>query len=203
MMRTVKPFVSLMALATLLATLLAACAPATRVVLLPQEAGKPNAVEVRSRQSSATLDKPYESAVVHTRQDVQTEQLDAKQVNKRYGQLLSAQPAPQERFTLRFETGGSQLTAESMNELTDILARATARAGGEIVVTGHTDSVGSLEANDALSRRRAAAIRELLIQRGFDAARVEAVGRGEREPAVPTADNVAEPQNRRAEIVVR
>lgn len=203
MMRTALPFVTRTALAALMATLLAACAPATRVVLLPQEAGKPNAVEVRSRHSSATLNKPYESAVVHTRQDVQTEQLDAKTVNKRYDQLLSAQPAPQERFTLRFEPGGSNLTAESMSELSDILTRATARPGGEIIVTGHTDRTGTVEANDALSRKRAAAIRELLIQRGFDAARVEAVGRGEREPAVPTADNVAEPQNRRAEIVVR
>jgi outer membrane protein OmpA-like peptidoglycan-associated protein len=60
-----------------------------------------------------------------------------------------------------------------------------------------------MEANDALSLRRAQATRELLISRGFDARRVQAVGRGERQPAVATDDEVAEPRNRRTEIIVR
>ena len=47
------------------------------------------------------------------------------------------------------------------------------------------------------------ALMQLLIQRGFDANRVEAVGRGEREPVVASGDEVNEPKNRRAEIVVR
>jgi OmpA-OmpF porin, OOP family len=46
-------------------------------------------------------------------------------------------------------------------------------------------------------------VRAVLIERGFKAELVEAVGRGEREPLVPTDDEVAEPRNRRAEILVR
>ncbi len=68
---------------------------------------------------------------------------------------------------------------------------------------GHTDRVGTLEANDALSLRRAEAVRALIIERGFEAARVRAVGRGERQPLVATDDEVDEPRNRRVEIVVR
>ena len=83
------------------------------------------------------------------------------------------------------------------------MARAQARSGGEIVVTGHTDRQGSLEANDQLSLERAQAIRTLLIERGFKPELIDAVGRGEREPVVPTDDEVAEPRNRRAVIVVR
>jgi flagellar motor protein MotB len=41
------------------------------------------------------------------------------------------------------------------------------------------------------------------VSRGFNAGLIEAVGRGEREPAVPTADDVDEPRNRRVEILVR
>jgi outer membrane protein OmpA-like peptidoglycan-associated protein len=70
-------------------------------------------------------------------------------------------------------------------------------------VTGHTDRVGTVESNDALSLRRARLIRDRLLSVGVAAERVEAVGRGEREPLVPTADEVPEPKNRRVEIRVR
>jgi outer membrane protein OmpA-like peptidoglycan-associated protein len=43
----------------------------------------------------------------------------------------------------------------------------------------------------------------VLIARGVAPGNVVAVGRGKREPAVPTADGVAEPRNRRVEILVR
>jgi OOP family OmpA-OmpF porin len=124
-------------------------------------------------------------------------------VQKRYPALLAVMPPPAERFTLNFITGGAELTPESTAALADVLARAIARAGGELVVIGHTDRVGTLEANDALSLRRAEAVRALIIERGFHAARVRAVGRGERQPLVATDDEVDEPRNRRVEIVVR
>lgn len=185
-----------------LALLVAGCAPATRVTLLPQPDGSASAVEVSARQSNVVLSKPYESAVVGSNA-VDTEQLDAKSVQERYNRLLMVQPGQPERFTLYFEPGTSNLTPESTSELAEVLSKAIARAGGEIVVVGHTDRVGTVESNDTLSLRRAQAVRELVIQRGFDALRVDAIGRGEREPVVPTADEVAEPKNRRVEIIVR
>ena len=78
-----------------------------------------------------------------------------------------------------------------------------ARAGGEILVVGHTDRVGSVESNDKLSLQRANAIAALLRSAGLPAELVTAVGRGERQPLVPTPDEVAEPRNRRAEIIIR
>ena len=182
---------------------LAACAPATRVVLLPQEGVPTAAVEVQSQSTHVVLAKPYQVAEVRERGEVEQKQTDASDVQKRYGQLLSVQPAPEQRFTLFFMPGGSALTPDSTTALADILSRATERSGGEVVVIGHTDRVGTVESNDALSLQRAQAVRQLVIGRGFDAARVDAVGRGEREPVVPTADEVDEPKNRRAEIVVR
>ncbi|MFV0679365.1 OmpA family protein [Ottowia sp.] len=187
----------------LVATLLVAgCAPAARVTLLPQEGGKTGAVEVNANQKDTVLSQPYQSAAVG-RSDVEIEQLDAKDVQKRYGTLLSVQPGGAERFTLYFMPGGTELTPESTSELAGILTHATERPGGELIITGHTDRVGKLEANDALSLWRAQTVRELVIGRGFNASRVDAVGRGEREPVVPTEDEVDEPKNRRVEIVVR
>lgn len=182
---------------------LAACAPATRVVLLPQEGLPTAAVTVQARQGQVVLAQPYAVAEVASSGSVDTAQTDAQQVEKRYGQLLSVQPAAEQRFTLLFMPGGAQLTPESSAALADVLARATERPGGEVIIIGHTDRVGSVESNDTLSLQRAQAVRQLVIDRGFDPNRVEAVGRGEREPVVQTADEVEEPKNRRAQIVVR
>ena len=104
---------------------------------------------------------------------------------------------------LFFQTGGTALTAESQLRLSQTLEEALRRSGAELVVTGHTDTKGSLASNDALSLRRAQQVRDIYIERGFPAARIDAVGRGERELAVPTPDETDEAQNRRVVILVR
>ncbi|HMN20614.1 MAG TPA: OmpA family protein [Ottowia sp.] len=189
-------------LLALAGTLLAGCAPATRVTLLPQEQAR-SALEVRSATSRLVLDQPYEQAEVRTDGAIDATQTSAERVQARYRELLAAQPPAARPFTLYFESGGTQFTPESQAALDTALEQARQRPGGEIVVIGHTDRVGTTEANDALSLRRAQATREMLIQRGFDARRIQAVGRGERDPAVATEDEVAEPRNRRTEIIVR
>jgi outer membrane protein OmpA-like peptidoglycan-associated protein len=73
----------------------------------------------------------------------------------------------------------------------------------QITVIGHTDRMGTVEYNDALSRQRAETVRELLVEVGIQASSMDVAGRGEREPLVPTADEVPEERNRRVEINVR
>lgn len=211
--------------AALGALLLAAagCAPATRVVLLPQADGSASAVVLETSGEQARLDRPHKEANVFSVQeelgypyrsyyeeprvvsgrDVRTRQSTAEKVERRYGGLIAAAPPPAQRYTLYFELGTAQLTDESTQKMQDVLDDAMQRPGGEIVITGHTDSLGDLRVNDTLSLKRALAIREMFIERGFDPALVEAAGRGEREPLYPTADGVSEPRNRRAEIIVR
>ncbi len=187
--------------ALLLAAVLAGCAPASRIVLLPQ--ADATAIEVRTPNRTQVLTQPYQVAAVSARGEVSVDTTTPEKVREQFPRLLALQPATAQRYLLYFEPGGSQLTPESEARLTEVLAGASARPGGEIIVTGHTDLVGTLESNDALSLQRAAAIRAVLLQRGFDPALVDAVGRGEREPLVPTDDEVAEPRNRRAEVLVR
>jgi outer membrane protein OmpA-like peptidoglycan-associated protein len=184
---------------------LAGCAPATRVVLLPQPDGRPSAVTVASSATGAqlVLDAPYAQADISSMGGVARDVTDEKTVRKNYAQLLAITPAPAQHFTLHFVLGSTELTTESLAELDAILTKATALPGGEILVTGHTDRVGAVSANDALSLQRATLIRDMIVQRGFDPLRVYAAGRGERKPIVPTADEVEEPRNRRVEIEVR
>lgn len=193
---------ALIALA-LLALSLSACAPVTRVTLLPQVSGKPSAVVVTSAKGSQVIGTPYDVAEIQKNGAMKVAQTTAQEVAKEHPQLLALQPAKAESFVLQFEPGTSTLTAESQARLPNVIKAALGRAGGEIIITGHTDRQGALEANDALSLNRAQSVRDLFIAQGFKAELIEAVGRGEREPVVPTDDEVVEPRNRRAEVLVR
>ena len=212
--------------AVALTVLLAACAPATRVTLLPQASGQPSAVQVTAKEGTQTLDDAYSEETVFVHRmgakegtqtldgayltasvsnagRVQIGQTTAETVQRRYKALLALQPPPAQNLRLEFETGGAMLTPDSQARLDDVLRQAMARPGGEIVVVGHTDTVGDPAANDALSLQRAEAIRSQLVQRGFPAERVRAEGRGQRQPVVPTGPGVDEPRNRRAEVIIR
>lgn len=187
--------------------LLAGCAtqpppPPARVTLLP-EAGRQTAVVVKASEQSLRLDQPYQSAVAVPGQPLQREQSSAEIVLARYPSLIALKPVAEKRFVISFVRGTSQLTPQSEALLSQVLQEAQMRKGGEIIIVGHTDTTGDAAANDQLSLQRAQAIRDLLIGRGFKPELIEAVGRGEREPLVPTADNVDEPRNRRAELIVR
>lgn len=186
------------------ALLCAACAqPASRVVLLPQPEGRPSAVTVTATTGSTELNAPYAAAEVSRKGVIEPVASDEADVRKRYPALLQLMPPSAQRFTLNFQPGTSELTPESLAALDTVVAAARARSGGEIVIVGHTDRQGAADANDALSLRRANAIRDLLVSKGFRAELIDPVGRGEREPLVPTEDDVPEPRNRRAEVVVR
>ena len=76
-----------------------------------------------------------------------------------------------------------------------------------VIVTGHTDRIGSDAYNQKLSERRANMVKDYLAAQGVDAAMIEAVGKGEAEPVVQCTGNKATKKlisclqpNRRVEI---
>ena len=196
--------------------LLAACAgpttsASTRVTLLPQADGTPSAVTVRPANSAGNtsdtrewrLDQPWQTALLTTDRPPSLRTDEAAPVRRRYEPLFSSAPPAPARFVLFFRTGTTQLTAESQQAIGRVLAETMSRSGAEIVLIGHTDTTSDGESNDVLSMRRALLVREQFVQRGFPAALIEATGRGERDPAVRTRNNVDEARNRRVEILVR
>ena len=188
-----------------IALVLAGCAakPSTQVMLLPQADGSRSAVRVQTDKSSQTLAEPFQWVLLRQGENPISDTATAAEAHKLFGPLFAAAPPPPTRSVLFFQTGGTTLTAESQARLSQTLDEALRRSGAELVVTGHTDTKGSLASNDALSLRRAQQVREMYVERGFPAARIEAVGRGERELAVPTADETDEARNRRVVILVR
>ena len=187
--------------------LLAGCAKPARndlYVLQPGTDGHPTgALTVESGGKQAVLDQPYEAARVKELGQVEPGTVTPQEVQQVFGAALSAQPARPVSFVLYFLENRDDLTVESKQTLTRVIDEIGRHPAPEIVVIGHTDRVGTLARNDALSLRRAERVREELVKAGVAAARIRVEGRGEREPLVPTADEVAEPLNRRVEINVR
>lgn len=202
--RTALPPTALVALA-LLAGCAAPPAPVVtrdRVILLPQADGSPSAVEVIAGGQRLLLDRPFASAELRNG-SLAAAQTDAEAVRKTYGALLAQQPARPRSFTVQFEANGSRLAPSAEPVITAMRAALAALPAAEVVITGHTDRVGTLDANDRLSLVRAETVREILVAAGLARAGITVVGRGEREPVVPTADEVAEARNRRVEIKIR
>jgi outer membrane protein OmpA-like peptidoglycan-associated protein len=174
-----------------------------RVVLLPDETGKVGKVLVKTVAGEQALTTAYAGARVGASGAIDARSEDAAEVRQRYAAVLAARPPQAKSYMVNFVSGDTELTAESAQALSELKADLAHRPAPEIVVIGHTDSVGTIEANDALSLRRAALVRALLAAQGVAESSIEVAGRGEREPLVPVGDEVAEPRNRRVEINVR
>jgi outer membrane protein OmpA-like peptidoglycan-associated protein len=181
--------------------LLGGCA-SERVVLLPSVDARPSAVVVRDAGREIVLDQPY-AATVRSMGGQTAYQSSAENVSERFGKALDARPPRPSSYVLYFETGSNTLTPESQAALAGIRKEIGERPASEVMVIGHTDRVGSVESNDQLSKLRAESLRDLLIESGVPADKLETIGRGERDPLVPTEDEVDEPKNRRVEINVR
>jgi len=182
--------------------LVGGCASKGTVVLLPESDGKPTAVTVRQANTEVVLDRPYAAAKVAS-QGLDAYQSTPQEVQAKFGPALAAQPLRADTFVLYFVEGTDEFTDESKGLVNQILAEVARRPVPDVLVVGHTDSVGTDQLNDALGLRRAETVRAALIALGVPASDVQAISRGKRAPAVPTPDGVTEPRNRRVEIIVR
>jgi outer membrane protein OmpA-like peptidoglycan-associated protein len=102
-----------------------------------------------------------------------------------------------------FPSGGDELSPAaklSLDRVAEALQQQKAEA--PIVIEGHTDSRGGTEMNERLSQERAQAVATYLASRGLDAARIQAVGRGESEPIASNDTTDGRASNRRVEIIV-
>jgi outer membrane protein OmpA-like peptidoglycan-associated protein len=173
------------------------------VVVLPQADGHVGTVVVERGAEVLVLNRAYAASRIRGESAPRAEQLSGDEVQRAFGGALAALPVQPVSFLLYFVTGTDNLTEESKAELARMLEYLRTRQAPDIVVIGHTDTVGGLEDNDELSLQRAERVKAALVSQGIPVDHIRAAGRGEREPIVPTADAVDEPRNRRVEINVR
>jgi outer membrane protein OmpA-like peptidoglycan-associated protein len=101
-----------------------------------------------------------------------------------------------------FDTGKTALKAGAKSTLTRIANQLKGEDSVHLVVEGHTDSVGSTESNEALSLKRADAVRDYLVSQGIPADRITSSGRGEEAPVATNKTVAGRQQNRRVELVI-
>ena len=192
------------------AFILAACAANRElVVVLPERDGHVGAVVVQAGAARVVLNQAYSAAAPGPRSahPLPAGTLDGQKVDQLFGEALAAMPAPPLSQDLFFESDSLDLTAESAAALQALLETLKTRRAVEIVLTGHTDTMGADDYNDGLSKQRAESIKQALLpalaKYGVSAENVSAVGRGKRDLLIPTPDQTPEPRNRRVEITVK
>lgn len=175
------------------------------LLLLPDEDGGQGSVavlEAKGKPTEAIVADPN-SRTALGRRNAASRPIGAKGLNPKQTSLLGDLPPKARNFTLYFDQGKVELSPQSLGEVAAMRAEIAKRPGADVEVTGHTDTVGDGDDNDALSLRRAEEVLALLVAAGFDASLMTATGRGERELREPTADAVANAVNRRVEVIVR
>ncbi len=104
--------------------------------------------------------------------------------------------------SILFRSAESTLLSSAQVKLDQVAKALLAVRERNLIVEGHTDSQGSESYNQGLSQRRADAVRDYLVQRGYPADRIQARGKGEGSPIADNASPEGRANNRRVEIVI-
>jgi outer membrane protein OmpA-like peptidoglycan-associated protein len=113
----------------------------------------------------------------------------------------AAPPRPSLSLSIQFDFDSARIRPESLVVLGNLAAALASPAlqASPFVIEGHTDAKGAADYNRKLSAQRAQAVKDLLVAKGIDAARLVSVGKGSSELANASAPLAAE--NRRVKIV--
>jgi outer membrane protein OmpA-like peptidoglycan-associated protein len=101
-----------------------------------------------------------------------------------------------------FATGKADLKPGAMANFDRLATALSKQTDRHVTIEGHTDSVGSEDSNMSLSQRRADAVKGYLVNRGVDAGRISAVGKGEGFPVTSNSSAAGRQKNRRVEVII-
>ncbi|HEY7163198.1 MAG TPA: OmpA family protein [Candidatus Binatia bacterium] len=101
-----------------------------------------------------------------------------------------------------FDLDKATLNPGAMRSLTPLVTLLRDNPEKTVMIEGYTDSLGSAGYNRDLSRRRADAVRDFLIDNGIASQRITARGLGESYPVASNATEAGRQQNRRVDIVI-
>lgn len=102
-----------------------------------------------------------------------------------------------------FDFGKSEIKHDSEPALNEVVTLLHSNPALKVWVVGHTDNVGSVESNMALSSARATAVVKALVQKGIEARRLSSHGAGPYAPIASNAADAGRAHNRRVELVAQ
>lgn len=114
-------------------------------------------------------------------------------------------PPAKKKIVLRgvnFDFDRATIRPDAARILDEAVATLKAEPDVEVLVVGHTDSVGSEAYNLKLSRQRAEAVRNYLVRHGIAASRLQVKWMGESQPVASNETAEGRAQNRRVELLV-
>ena len=103
---------------------------------------------------------------------------------------------------LLFDFDSDVVRSDARTNLRNLAASLDKYPGSELLIVGHTDSVGTDAYNLALSERRAEAAAVYLAAQGVARARLSSRGLGESEPVAPNDSDAGRSRNRRVEVAI-
>ncbi len=106
-------------------------------------------------------------------------------------------------YGLQFDTGKTEIKPESGAQLDQMVSALKAQPALKVLIVGHTDNVGAVDANLILSQGRAQAVVVALVQRGIAAGRLQARGVANFSPLASNAAEDGRARNRRVEMVLQ
>jgi outer membrane protein OmpA-like peptidoglycan-associated protein len=101
-----------------------------------------------------------------------------------------------------FDFNKSDLKSSARENIKNLVATLNKEPGTDILVIGHTDNVGSLDANQKVSENRANAVRAYAVSQGLASSRIRTEGRNYSEPLESNDTEAGRAANRRVEIVI-
>ena len=102
-----------------------------------------------------------------------------------------------------FDSGSYFLRSESQQDLAQVANVLLRYPDTQIMVMGHTDSVGNDQSNQRLSEARAKSVADFLIFQGVAPARINWIGYGETMPLASNSTEAGRQRNRRVELEIR
>lgn len=170
----------------------------------------------RHQQYQTALLEAQRAALEHTSKDLEQERRARLEAEKRTAAAMASleelgRVQQDDRGTVLtlsgsvlFATGESELLPTARQRL-DSVAQSLADFDSDVTfkIEGHTDSRGTDEFNQELSRKRAQSVADYLVSRGVDQSRIQTVGMGESQPVTTNDTPEGRANNRRVEIVIQ
>ena len=163
-------------------------------------------LEARNREAAASAqdaNQARQTAMV-AEQRLQTAQDSLEEAQRKFAEMQAKQTERGMVLTLGdvlFDTARSDLKPGAAPTLDRLAQFLRDNGSTRVLIEGYTDSRGTAEYNQDLSRQRANAVAQALESRGADRSRVNAAGRGEELPVASNDTAAGRQLNRRVEIV--